>query len=196
VQPLHALADGVDHPPHLAVASLVDRELEPRGREPPDLRRPRRPVVELDTVAETVQLLVRRPLPRLDLVDLVDLVARVREPVRELAVVRQEQRTRRLGVEPADRDHARRMVDEPDDRRPPLRVAGGGDDARRLVEQDVRELLLREPLAVQSHVVGGADERVELRRAAVDRDTARFDQLVRLASRRDARAREPGVQAH
>ena len=42
------------------------------------------------------------------LVDLLDAVARMREPVRERAVVREQQRAGRVGVEPADRDDALR----------------------------------------------------------------------------------------
>ena len=50
-----------------------------------------------------------RPRLALDLghVDLVHLVARMREPVGELAVVREQERTGRVGVEPPDRDDAR-----------------------------------------------------------------------------------------
>ena len=51
-------------------------------------------------------------------VDLVDLVAGVGEAVGELAVVRQQERAGRVGVEPADRDDAAGMADEPDDGRP------------------------------------------------------------------------------
>jgi hypothetical protein len=44
----------------------------------------------------------------------------VREPVCELAVVREQQRARRVGVEPADRDEAYLVLgDELDDGAPP-----------------------------------------------------------------------------
>ena len=77
----------------------------------------------------------------LDLVDLLDAVARMREPVRERAVVRQEQRAGRVGVEPSDGDDSfRDLVHELDDGRPSLRVAGRRHGARRLVQEDVREL--------------------------------------------------------
>ena len=45
------VADRLEHPPHLAVAALVEHELDPRRPEPPDARRRRRPVVELDALA-------------------------------------------------------------------------------------------------------------------------------------------------
>ena len=71
----------------------------------------------------------RSARPRLDLVHLLDAVARVREPVRERAVVREQERAGRVDVEPPDRNHARVVLDELDDGRPPLRVARGRDDA-------------------------------------------------------------------
>src|SRR6476469_4274926 len=39
MQVLHAVADRFDHPPHLAVAPFVDRQLDRCTREPPNLRR-------------------------------------------------------------------------------------------------------------------------------------------------------------
>ena len=51
----------------------------------------------------------------------------MREPVCELAVVRQQQRPGRVGVEASDRDDAGVVAgDEVEDRRPPPRVAGAG----------------------------------------------------------------------
>ena len=72
-------------------------------------------------------------------VDLLDLVARVREAVGERAVVGQEQHAGGVGVEAADRDDSRRVVDQLDDGRPAAGVAGGGDDAGRLVQEHVDE---------------------------------------------------------
>ena len=120
----------------------------------------------------------------------------MREPVRERAVVRQQQCAGRVGVEAADGDDARRVRDEADHRRASLRVARGRDDAGGLVQEDVGEPLLRERLAVEAHVVVGADERVELPGRAVHGDAAGLDQLVGGASGRHPGAREPCVQSH
>ena len=73
--------------------------------------------------------------------------------MRQFSVVRQQQRTGRVGVEPADGDDAGRMLDEVDDRAPALRVARGGDDARGLVQEDVGETLFRERAAVEANLV-------------------------------------------
>ena len=79
-------------------------------------------------------------------------------------------------------------------RRPPLRVARGGDDSGGLVEQDVAKPLAFHLPAVHLDPVARADDRVQLPRLAVDRDAAGLDQLVRAAAGRDACARQPGVQ--
>jgi hypothetical protein len=64
------------------------------------------------------------------------------------------------------------------------------------VQEHVRELLLRELLAVEADVVGSTDERVQLSRLAVDRDATGLDQLVGLPAGRHPRAGEPGIQTH
>ena len=81
-------------------------------------------------------------------VRLLDAVARMREPMGEVTVVREQQHAARVDVEPAHRHDARIVADEVDDRRAALRVARRRDDTERLVEQHVRELLLPDPVAV------------------------------------------------
>ena len=66
-------------------------------------------------VLELLERVVGRVALDLGLVDLLDLVARMREPVRELAVVREQERAGRVGVEAADGHDPRGMVDELDD---------------------------------------------------------------------------------
>jgi len=190
------MADRLDHPSHLAVAALVEDELEARAGEPPHPGRGRSAVLELDALGELAQDPVRRLLPRLDLVDLLDPVARMRQPVRERTVVREQEHPAGVDVEPPDRHDARGVVDEVDDRRPALRVARGRDDARRLVQEHVAERLLRDPLTVDLDDVGARDERVQLAGLAVDPDAPRLDQLVGGATRGDTRAGEIGVQSH
>ena len=68
--------------------------------------------------------------------------------------------------------------------RPPVRVAGGRDDAGRLVQQDVGELLRRERAAVELDPVARRDERVELAGLAVHRTRPAL--ISSSAPRRDA----------
>ncbi len=88
-------------------------------------------------------------------VGLVDLEARVREPVGQLAVVGEQDQPGGVDVEPADRVQALGLGHQRDDGRTPLRVARGRDDAGRLVER------------VHDPLVDGRD------RPAVDRDRVR-----------------------
>ena len=52
------MADGLEHPPHLALAALVDGDLDEVGREPAHARGRGDPVVELDPAAQRLE---RRP---------------------------------------------------------------------------------------------------------------------------------------
>ncbi len=98
------VADRLRHPPDLAVAPLADRDLDPalsaRARPAPA----RRPVLELDAPRRSrsrsrPRSAAAQPHP----VGPLDAVARMGEPVRELAVVRQQDQPGRVGVEAADR---------------------------------------------------------------------------------------------
>ena len=115
MQSRDGVADGREHPLHLVLAAFVDAELDAAGPEAAGVRGARRPVVELDAVAEPLERLVGGVALDLGLVDLLDLVARMGEPVRQLAVVGEQERAGRVGVEPADGDDPRRVVDELDD---------------------------------------------------------------------------------
>src|SRR5205085_2725082 len=99
-------------------------------------------VAELGALAQGLQGFVRRFALDVGHVDLLDLVARVREAVSELAVVGQQQRAGRVGVEPSDRDDTRFGRHELDDGWAAVRVTGRGDDTRRLVEEEIGEPLL------------------------------------------------------
>ncbi len=109
--------------------------------EAPGLRRRGRAVVELDPSRSALQRVLAGVALDLGDVRLLDAVARVREPVGERAVVREQERSGRVRVEPPDRDDARLAGHELDDGRSSLRIARGRDDARRLVEQDVAQRL-------------------------------------------------------
>src|SRR2546428_3268880 len=190
------MADRRTHPLDLVLAPLVQRELDFPACYHANTGGRGRAVVELDSVAQPLERFLGGLTLDLGDVHLLDAVTRVREPVRERAVVRQQQRAGRVRVEPADGDDAAFVANELDDGRPPLPVAGGRDDARRLVEQYVGEPPLGDRRTVELNRVAGRDERVQLARLAVDAHAAGLDQLVRAAPRGDPGAREVGVQAH
>jgi hypothetical protein len=87
VQPRDRVADGGQHPLDLVLAPFVDGELDACAAQPAGARGRRRPVLELDPALELRERFLGGIAFDLGLVHLLDLVARVREPVCELAVV-------------------------------------------------------------------------------------------------------------
>ena len=138
----------------------------------------RPPVVEVDSLAQSPERVLARPALDLDLVDLLDAVAGMSEPVRELPVVRKQEDARRVGVEASDGHDAHRVAHQIDDRRPSLRVAGGRHHTGRLVQENVRERLRRDPAAVDLDDVRRADLGRQLPLPAVDENAACGDELV------------------
>ena len=94
VQAPDGVADRLEHALDLVLAALVERELDGVGAQQPGLGGRGAAVLELDPSPKARERAVGRAALDLGLVDLLDLVARVREPVRELAVVREQERAR------------------------------------------------------------------------------------------------------
>src|SRR5438309_8869088 len=130
----------------------------------------------------------------LDLIDLLDAVARVRQSMRQWAVVRQQEHTGRVDVETTYGDDTFRKIDELDNGRSCLWVARGRHRAGRLVQEHVREPLRRHLLAVHLDTVTTRDERVQLSRLAVHTHATGLDQLVGGPAGRNSGASEIGVQ--
>ena len=196
----HRVADGLEHPPHLALAALVDGDLDAVGRESLHARGCRPPVVELDALAQRPQRVVAHGrAPHLGVVGARDLERGVREPVRERAVVGQQDEPGGVGVEPAHRVQPPGAGDERDDRRPALRVVGGRDHAARLVDGVDGALAGRDAhrLAVDldRHAAVDIARRVAHELAA-HRHTAREHELLGGAPRGDTRVGEVLGEAH
>ena len=131
----HAVADRLAHPPYLALAALVDRQLELVRAEQAHVGRRGAAVLELDALAQRAQgALARAPLdprpigPR-------HLEARMGERVGEVAVVGEQDQARAVGVQAADRVQALARRDEVDHGAPPVRVGRRGHHAGRLVQR-------------------------------------------------------------
>jgi len=141
------------------VATLGDRDLEPCFvlfvADQPGAGGEGGAVVELDTLAPAIEVLVRHQALDLDHVCLGHGLLRVEQAVRERAVVRREQNAARGKVEAADRVHAR--PDAPEhlaDGGATLGVAEGRDHVLGLVQHEVDEVVGHEPLAVDLDLVG------------------------------------------
>src|SRR3954454_8939226 len=130
------MADGLEHALDLALAAFADRQLDVVGADPPHQCRCGDAVLELDAVAQGAhRRLVDRRVRDPRAVGARDLELRVRELVREVAVVGQQDQAGRVVVEPSDRVQALFTGHERDDRAPVLRVLDGRDDVRRLVDE-------------------------------------------------------------
>ena len=180
-QPRHRVADGLAHPPDLAVAALVDRDPQHAGAGLGDLGRGGHAVLELDAVAQPAQR-ARADLAAVDggQVLLVDAVAGVGDAVGQLAVVRQQQEALGVGVEAADGEHPRLVGHQLDDGRAPVGVLGRRDDAGRLVQQVVDEAGLgADRRAVDLDEVDvGVDPPAEHGDLAVDGDPPGGDEVL------------------
>jgi hypothetical protein len=99
-EPIDLDPDGVHHPADDVEDALVDRDGQvdaaPVLAQDADLARDDDPVVQPDPGPELVQLAGVRHPERPDVVLLLEAVARVHDPVGDLAIVREDQQT--LGV--------------------------------------------------------------------------------------------------
>ena len=117
-QPADRVTDVVEQPADDAVAALVDDQLDDRaalgvalaGADQPRLRDRDRAVLERDAGQELLEGLLGDLAVDLGDVRLVHLVRRVRHPVREVAVVGEQDQPGGVGVEPADVEEPLRTV--------------------------------------------------------------------------------------
>ena len=188
-QAVHGQPEMLEHPLDLAVLALaqthgdpgvgallaVESRLDPRVVDP----------VDRDPVAQGVELgLPDGPMGAHAVAAQPAGRGQLQHP-REPAVVGEEQQALGVDVEPSDSDDPRQIRRQGvENRRPPLGIASGGDEAADLMEQEQAGALGRgEPLAVDPHVVfvghivGGALERL-----AVDRDAPLGDPGLGLAA--------------
>src|SRR5439155_809034 len=145
------------------LAALVDRELEEVGAQAPHASGRRAAVVELDALAQAADRVVAdRPPRHAGSVGLGHLEARVGQPVRELAVVGEQDQPGAVGVQAPDRVQPPRAArSQLDDGGPGVGVARRGDHAPGLVHR-VDDALAR-----------------RAQRLAVERDAARVVDVAR-----------------
>ena len=130
-QALHGMADRLAHPPHLAVAALVDRDPQHARARLGHLRRRGRPVVQLDAVAQPAQRRRRRRCRATSATYSFSMpwLGWVSRLASSPSLVNKQQPLG-VDVEPPDREDPRLGGHEVDDRRAALRVARRGDHTR------------------------------------------------------------------
>ena len=128
------------------------------------------------------------------------LEARVREPVGELAVVGQQDQAAAVGVEAADRVQPRAGAGRVDDRRAPVGVARGRDDARPACCSGVDDALLGPasgaPVDARRRSSSPTSRAGSVTDLAVDASRARRRSSLGRAPRGDAGVGEVLGQAH
>src|SRR5262249_39132120 len=142
----HRKAGELAEAPHLPVAPFAQSDLEPGlvafVAQALDLGRLRASALNLDALTEAGQGVVVDGAFDLGHVDLRHLALGVGERLRELTVVRAQERTAGVKVEAPYRHDARAGVFEQlANRGPPFRIAERADDAARLVQHQVHQLL-------------------------------------------------------
>jgi len=135
-----------------------------------------------------------------DVIDLPDLVAGMREFLREVAVVGKQQHPRRVAVQPADGKDAfgRGVPDQIDDGPAALGIVGRCYIVLWFVEEDINEVM-RDRYLFAPHLdgVGGVDFGAGLRdELAVDGHLALADEFRCVAAGADAAVRNKFVKRH
>jgi|ERR1051326_2953086 hypothetical protein len=123
-----------------------------------------------------------------DFVFLLDLETRMRQSLREIAVVREQEQTFTLRVETANVEEPRKFRRQQiEDRVARVRIASRRDKPRRFMERDRQRAFNMNELAVHLYVIALGRLRAEVcADAPVDRHLAGHDQLVTFAPRTDA----------
>src|SRR5262245_59221101 len=109
----------------------------------------------------------------------------MRQQLRELAVVREDQKSLCFQIETTDREDARCRRHEVEHRCPSLRIASRGDVARGLVQQPMHDRGIdddRNPIDCDA-IAARVDTPAELRGDTVDFYPTGRDQLFTLATR-------------
>ena len=191
--------DHLEHPAHLPVAAFVQCDVDERNVTPDgdDAQLRGRCAAFLEPHAPE-NLLHRgglEPPAQRRAVRLLDAEARMREDVRRVAVISEQQHAARVVVEPADRDDARGDSGAPHDvgdGTAAFGIAHRRHHADRFVQHDVRARRRRtDDAAVDFDARVVVDARSELAHDAPrDAHAPRDDQLLRAAARRDPGRRE------
>ena len=183
----HLVPDRLEHPVDLTVPPLVNGDFDDAILCPRDcahLRGRGAPLGEPDPRREPDEVLVcHRPIHG-DEIGLPDLVPGVHHRVRKIAVVGQDQDTRRVAVEAADRINALVDADVITNGAPPPLVVDGRDGVSRLVEEYVHFRIEDDDLsAVKKDRVGrGLNPGAKVvDHLVIHGDAARGDEFIRLA---------------
>ena len=181
--------DGLHHPSDDVVHPDVQADRQPdafpRLAQQAKLVRLNDLAIDQDTVPHSLHRPVVRPDGGQDVIFLGQAKSGVHDPVRQFAVVGQDQQALGVAVQAADRVDALPDIDEIHHGPPVPLVTDRGDVSRRLVEDDRPVPLRPDLLAIDpNHGPDGVDPRPQLGDAlAIDGDAALDDQRLGVATR-------------
>jgi hypothetical protein len=181
------MPDRVAHSSDLAISSLVNDEPQHPRLYLADRCRRGQAVFQLDTFSQSLERWLADAFSRaLDMykIFLLDAETRMRQTVRQLAVVGQYQKTLGVGVEPTDREYTRLAWHEFDHGLPPMSIFCSRDHADGFVQQIVNERRRNPDIDTVDFdaIIVDVHPTTQDRRVAVDRDAARFDQCLAFSS--------------
>ena len=143
-----------DHAPHLAIASLCDRQLQKglrfRIAKANGLGRPRRPVFQNHAFAQLPHGVFRQNRRAFHQISLRHMMIRIGQPLRQLSVVGQDQQSAGVQIQPSDgRDELADIAQQIVNRRTALRIFVSSQITLRLVEQQIGSVRGLQRCAVQ-----------------------------------------------
>src|SRR4051812_3715034 len=195
---LHGVANGLKHAADLTIQTLLENDAQPIRPDRMQTRQPRALAVEKHPFQKLrTQLCIPVAIER-DLIFLLHLVARMGEMLREVTVACQKKQTLGLGVESADIEETRKFSRQQIVNRVGcVGVAPGGNEAGRFVQSDGEIFRRSDEAVIDFDVIPLFDLRAEVSaRLAVDRNTARRDQLITVATRTKASGGEEAIETH
>lgn len=127
-----------------------------------------------------------------------NLIARMRQALGEIAVIRQNEKSFGLRIEPADIEKARELRrQEIENRISGIRIGARRNETGRFVEDDVKPAFAAHQLVPDFDVIALGRLRAEIGAdTAVDRDATIGNQLVAMPPRTNPSGGEETIQAH
>jgi len=175
-----AVSDGLEHAPNLPIYSLPQDNAKTRRRERTKLRKFRALAVKNNSAQ---QLWSKRRIPRSiqrNLIFLVDLETGVGEPLRQFAIVRQQQQTFSLRIETSDIEESRKFFgQEIKDRVARVEIFSSRNESAGFMQHNRKRWSGANKFTLDFDVVARRWLRTEVcADLAINGDAARSDQLI------------------
>jgi hypothetical protein len=175
-----AVSDSLEHAPNLPIYSLPQDHAKTRRREGTKLRKFRASAVKNNSAQ---QLWSKRRIPlsiQRNLIFLVDLEAGVGEPLRQFAIVRQQQQTFSLRIETSDIEESRKFFgQEIKDRLARVEIFSSRNESAGFMQHNRKRWSGANKFTIDFDVVARRWLRTEVcADLAINGDAARSDQLI------------------